>query len=91
MFLLKLLLVILNGAKRSEESLKGSIASQRSRDFSLPMVAQNDIQAKVESLLRLNLKGFNDFIKQRQRFWIYGIGARAVNRGQGINPIIMEK
>jgi len=40
-------LVILNGAARSEESLRRSIASQSSRDFSLPTVAQNDIQAKV--------------------------------------------
>ena len=37
--------VILNGAKRSEESLRNSLVKRRFRDFSLPLVAQNDMFA----------------------------------------------
>ena len=40
-------LVILNAAERSEESLETLMTNQGSRDFSLPLVARNDIQAKV--------------------------------------------
>ena len=39
--------VILNGAKRSEESLKISPARPHFRDFSLPLVAQNDMFVEV--------------------------------------------
>ena len=35
--------VILNGAERSEESLKTLLASHGNRDSSLPLVAQSDI------------------------------------------------
>jgi hypothetical protein len=52
---LGLSLVILNGAERSEESLRYPVASQGSRDFSLLAVAQNDMQAKVLEL--------NNFLK----------------------------
>jgi hypothetical protein len=49
---LGLSLVILNRAERSEESLRYPVTSQGSRDFSLPAVAQNDIQAKVLAACR---------------------------------------
>ena len=45
-------LVILNAAERSEESLETLMTNQGSRDFSLPLVARNDIQAKVLLLFK---------------------------------------